>query len=315
MDDRTVYLLNGLVERHYDVGRVLRFRKIIRGRQADCFEILTAGQQEFLLLLFPPAFDSAMLQSAGALTAQLGAAGFPVPRTVHASSPETGWVASGPQGSHLMLSTQPQGQALAVGGWSSQDLSHLGLRLAWLHRLLIQQRPSMVVSSTEISQRLQALVNEPAPGYDAVKRALQARQVEKLIEQVADIALECTLWRHGSLTPEAVLMDADHQIVSVLDWGYCQVGFPHEDVVDVFLNWCVDVDGQIRSPEAQSFLQAYFSLHSTTAPPWHETVLIWTAHRLIAALSGSAQLPRGFATILENPHFLSAAITICQSKL
>jgi Ser/Thr protein kinase RdoA (MazF antagonist) len=315
MDDRTAYLLNGLVERHYDVGRVLRFRKISRGRQAECFEILTAGQQEFLLLLFPAAFDNATLQSAAALTVQLGAAGFPVPRAVHTSGPETLWVASGPQGAHLMLSTQPQGQALALESWSNQDLSHLGLRLAWLHRLLMQQRPVVTMTSTELSERLQRLVNQPAPGHDAVKRALPARQVEKLIAQVADIALECTLWWHGALTPEAVLMDADHQIVSVLDWGYCQVGFPHEDVVDVFLNWCVDSDGQIRSPEAQSFLQAYFSLHSTNAPPWHETVLIWTAHRLIAALSGCARLPRGFATILENPHFLSAAITICQSKL
>jgi Ser/Thr protein kinase RdoA (MazF antagonist) len=315
MDDRTAYLLNALVERHYDIGRVLRFRKITRGRQAECFELLTAGQQEFLLLLFPAAFDPTLLQSTGALTARLGAAGFPVPKTIHASSPETGWVAAGPQGSHLMLTTQPQGQSLAVAQWSSQALSHLGLRLAWLHRLLNHERPTMTVGSAQLAQRLESLVRQPVPGCDALKQVLDASQVEKLIQQLTDISVECTYCRHGSLTPEAVLLDADRQIVSVLDWGNCQVGFPQEDVVDIFLNWCVDTDGQVRSPEAQAFLQAYFSLHSTAGPAWHEAVLVWTGHRLIAALSGCGQLPRGFATILENPHFLSAAITICQSKL
>ncbi|MGC8623791.1 MAG: phosphotransferase [Phycisphaerae bacterium] len=315
MDDRTAYLLNGLVERHYDIGRVLRFRKITRGQQAECFEILTVGQREFLLLLFPATFDTAVLQSSGALTARLGEAGFPVAKALHASSPETQWVAAGPQGSHLMISTQPAGQALAVTGWSLQDLSHLGLRLAWLHRLLSQERPAKAVTARELAQRLQCLLAHPAPGYDVVKRALKAEQIEKLIQQLTDISVECTTYRHGALTPDAVLTDADHQIVSVLDWGYCQAGFAHEDVVDVFLNWCVDNDGQIRSPEAQAFLQAYFSLHSISDPGWHQTVLVWTGHRLIAALSGCARLPRGFATILENPHFLSAAITICQSKL
>jgi len=315
MDDRTAYLLNGLVERHYDIGRVLRFRKIKRGRQAECFELLTAGQQEFLLLLFPAAFDAALLRSAGALTARLGAAGFPVPKAIHASSPETGWLAAGPQGSHLMLSTQPHGQAMEAGAWSSQNLSHLGLRLAWLHRLLGQERPAMSVTSNQLAQRLQTLLEHPSAGGEGVKKALNLAQIEKIIQQLADISVECTHCWHGALTPEAVLLDADHQIMSIVDWGYCQVGFPHEDVVDVFLNWCVDRDGQIRSPEAQCFLQAYFSLHSTNGPPWHQTVVVWTGHRLIAALSGCAGLPRGFATILENPHFLSAAITICQSKL
>ena len=315
MDDRTAYLLNGLVERHYDIGRVLRFRKIKRGRQAECFELLTAGQQEFLLLLFPAAFDAAQLQATGALTAQLGAAGFPVPKVIHASSPETGWLAAGPQGSHLMLSTQPQGQAMESELWSSQNLSHLGLRLAWLHRLLAQQRPAMSVNSNQLAQQLQALLDQPSAGGTGVKKALNVAQIEKIIRELSDLSVACTHCWHGALTPEAVLLDADRQIMSILDWGYCQVGFPHEDVVDVFLNWCVDREGQIRSPEAQGFLQAYFSLNSTNGPPWHQIVVLWTGHRLIAALSGRAKLPRGFATILENPHFLSAAITICQSKL
>ncbi len=315
MDDRTAYLLNGLVERHYDIGRVLRFRKITRGRQAECFEILTVGQREFLLLLFPATFNTAVLQSSGALTARLGEVGFPVAKAIHASSPEAQWVVAGPQGSHLMISTQPPGQVLAGTDWSLQDFSHLGLRLAWLHRLFSQERPAKMVTAHELVQRLQACLTHPAPGYEVVKRALKAEQIKKLMQQLSDISLECTDYRHGALTPDAVLMDTEHQIVSVLDWGCCQVGLANEDVVDVFLNWCVDNDGQIRSPEAQAFLQAYFSMHDTGDPGWHETVLIWTGHRLIAALSGCAQLPRGFATILENPHFLSAAITICQSKL
>ena len=315
MDDRTAYLLNSLVERHYDIGRVLRFRKITRGRQAECFEILTAGQQEFLLSLFPAAFDAALLRSAGALTARLGAVGFPVPKAIHASSPETGWLASGPQGTHLMLSTQPHGQCLNAEAWSSQNLSHLGLRLAWLHRLFSQERPSNAVTSAELAKRLQSLLNHPLAGGQSVKKALNATLIEKIIHQLEELSVDCTHCWHGALTPEAVLLDADHQIMSIVDWGNCQVGYPHEDVVDVFLNWCVDTDGQIRSPEAQCFLQAYFSLHSTNGPPWQQIVVLWTGHRLIAALSGCAGLPRGFATILENPHFLSAAITICQSKL
>ncbi len=315
MDDRTAYLLNGLVERHYDIGRVLRFRKIKRGRQAECFELLTAGQQEFLLLLFPAAFDADQLQHTGDLTARLGAAGFPVPRTIHASSALTGWLAAGPQGSHMMLSTQPQGQPLEAGAWSTQNLSHLGLRLAWLHKLLSQQPPAAPVTSKELARKLQSLLQNPAPGWEGVKSALKADQIQQLIGQLADISVECTHCWHGALTPDAILLDADHQIMSILDWGYCQVGLAYEDVVDVFLNWCVDSDGQIRSPEAQIFLQAYFSLQNTNGPSWHSAVVLWTGHRLIAALSGRAGLPRGFATILENPHFLSAAITICQSKL
>ncbi len=315
MDDRTAYMLNGLVEQHYDIGRVLRFRMIKRGRQAECLELLTAGQREFLLMLFPTSFDVAALQASGALTARLGASGFSVPKAIHTSRPETGWVADGPQGTHLMLSTQPQGQALPMEHWSNQNLSHLGLRLAWMHRLLNHEQPFAVVSTAQLTERLKALLAQPAPGCEVVQQALQAVPIEKFMEQLSYLSVDCTQLWHGSLTPDAVLLDADHQIVSIVDWGCCQVGFPHEDVVDVFLNWCVDAEGLIRSPEAQSFLQSYFSLHSIAGPGWHETVLVWTAHRLIASLSGCAPLPRGFLTILENPHFLSAAITICQSKL
>ena len=45
MDDRDAYVLNNLWSRYYDLGRIVRFRHVTRGRQATVWEVLTAAGQ------------------------------------------------------------------------------------------------------------------------------------------------------------------------------------------------------------------------------------------------------------------------------
>ena len=57
MDDQQTYLLNGLLARQFDLGRIVRFRQVVRGRQAVTYELLTAEQHDAQVELLP-AFDA-----------------------------------------------------------------------------------------------------------------------------------------------------------------------------------------------------------------------------------------------------------------
>ncbi|HMD53183.1 MAG TPA: phosphotransferase [Phycisphaerae bacterium] len=312
MDDRKAYMLNGLLERHFDLGRVVRFRQVQRGLQAECFELLTPGSHELLLYLFPAAFNAGALNAAITLMDKVSVAGFPVPRPLATLSPQNTFVASGPQGTHLVLTMTPQGQPLALREWGIHDLSHLGLRLAWMHRLLADHGLVAAVSPAEM---LRHAIREPSPRGERCRQALKMDHLEKFVELLEQTVPVVRGWRHGGLSPESILLDSDRQISAILDWGLTSVGLPQEDMVDVFVLWCIENDGQVKMPEAHSLFQAYLSLNPVDEALWPKAVLAWCAHRTTAALTGTGVLPRGFATILEKPEFLTTAISACLSRI
>jgi Ser/Thr protein kinase RdoA (MazF antagonist) len=313
MDDHKAYMLNGLLERHFDLGRIVRFRQVHRGRQAECFELLTAGNHELLLELFPSTFDKNSLDAAVALMDQVSLAGFPAPRANISRASQNNFVVTGPQGTHMVLSSAPQGQPISKLAWTHQDLCQLGLRLAWMHRLMAETSPP--AAPMPLGDHLRRAVLEPAPRGKRYLHALNAGHLEKLAQMLEQNVPSPSRWRHGGLSPESLLLDSERQISAILDWGQASAGLPEEDLVDVFVLWCVDDDGQVRTPQAQSLFQSYLSLNSGDTSIWHQAVLNWCAHHVLAALSGRSALPRGFATILENPQFLSAAISLCLSKI
>ena len=61
MDDQQTYLLNGLLSRNFGLGRIVRFRQVARGRQAETFEVLTQGQHEYVVYLYPAGFGQERL--------------------------------------------------------------------------------------------------------------------------------------------------------------------------------------------------------------------------------------------------------------
>ena len=316
MEDRTAYAFNALLERHYSIGRVIRFRHLQRGRQATCFEILTAGAREYLLQLFPPEYRLPLLQHAMCVLDAASRRGFPAPR-LEASIPMTSsgpcFVVDGPQGSHLVLTEIIVGQHLPLERWRAQDLSHLGLRLAWLHRLFTEM-PAMATNQPSLSEQIRHWSCASTPRHPQDFPAPSRAHVELLLSMLEDRAVDNAGLAHGGISPEAILLDADRQIVNVVDWGLCQTGHPAQDVVDAFVYWCIRPDGMVARDEAQALLEAYASLAPHPVVSWQNVVLSWCGRHLVDHYTGFRPLPRGFDTILANPESLTAAISFCQSK-
>ena len=333
MNDRTAYALHALLNDHYEMGRVLRFRQIRKGAQAECFELLTAEQNEFLLFLYAPEFSRQALCDAAPVMERLACAGFPVSRPVASRDADAAghivYAIEGPQGSHFFVTTLAPGQMVAPADWSSHDLSNLGLRLGWLHRTMREAFHADTTAAGENmpptrrpaqapALRLTAALESASPRGQQLRQMLSAAAVDRLLtdlEKLEKLPNSAISYVHGAISPEAVSLNHDRHIASLVDWGNFSIGLPAQDVIDAFVHWCVNKDGEVRAEAAQALLQAYLSLEKFRGDQWHSVVIAWCAHRLSAALSGRTHLPRGFGSILENPHSLSATLTICQSKL
>ncbi len=331
MNDRTAYALHAILNDHYEMGRILRFRQIRKGTQAECFELLTAEQNEFLLFLYPSDFSRRALCDAAPVMDRLASGGFPVSRPVASRDGDTAgrnvYAIEGPQGSHFFVTTLAPGQMVTAADWSSHDLSNLGLRLGWLHRTMRDAFNADTAAAGENLSparrqapvlRLAAALENASPRGQQLRQMLSAAAVDRLLtdlEKLEKLPNSAFGYVHGAISPEAVLLDHDRHIASVVDWGNFSIGLPAQDVIDAFVHWCVHKDGEVRAEAAQALLQAYISLEKFRGDQWHSVVIAWCAHRLSSALSGRTHLPRGFGSILENPHSLSATLTICQSKL
>ncbi len=333
MNDRMAYALHALLNDHYDMGRILRFRQMRRGTQADCYELLTAEHNEFTLFLFPPEFSRQSLADAAPIMEQLASAGFPVSRPVasrqRSSSGAPLFAIEGPQGSHFFVTTIAPGQMAAAADWSNHDLSNLGLRLGWMHRamrdaLAADSQPAAGVPRPDRAKvqapamRLVAALESGTSRGQQVRQMLPAAALDRLLaelEKLEKVFAAGAGYVHGGISPESVLLDHDRHIAAIVDWGVFSTGIPAQDVIDAFMSWCVHKDGEVRADAAQALLQAYLSLEKFRGDQWYSAVISWCAARLGAAVLGRKHLPRGFAGILENPHSLSATLTICQSKL
>jgi hypothetical protein len=311
MDDREAYLLNGIVQRDFRVGRIIRFRKLRRGIQSEAIEILTSERQSFLVLIYPQTYLRKQLNTGAKKSTSLARATFP---SLHFIEPvgNDGWVVDGPQGTHLMVAKFPAGQAVPCEQWNGQDLSQLGVRLAWMHRMTTD------ADRTQIGKPLYAefirLLSEPSPRRNALLNLLDAAMLQKFVDaQKGEPSPQG--WLHGGINQSSVLMDDDRQITALIDWGLAGGGSSYEDAVDVFVGWCIDAEGQVRAAEARAFLEAFLSLTpEPQAPDWQEVVNYWCMRQIHNALLGFHPLPRGFASILRNPAFLSTAIALCQNK-
>ena len=312
MDDREAYLLNGIVQRDFRLGRIIRFRKLARGVQSDTIEILTSERQSFLVLIYPRIFSRKQLNTGAKKSTSLAKATFPSLHFVEPAKAGSEWVVDGPQGTHLMVAKFPIGQAVGCEQWQSQDLSQLGVRLAWMHRMTTDA--DRTYTGKPLYAELTHLLAEPSPRRNALLNVLDASILQKFVDtQKGKPPLEG--WIHGGINQTSVLMDDDRQITSVIDWGLAGSGSHYEDAVDVFVQWCVDTEGQIRATEARAFLEAFLSLApEPRTPDWQGVVDYWCMRQIINALRGYRPLPRGFGSIIRNPAFLSTAIALCQNK-
>ncbi len=315
MDDRYAYMLNALWSRHYDLGRVIRFRHVQRGRQTLAYEVLTAEQREYTVYLFLPGYEVATLDHMAQTLDILDKNRFSVVPMV--PSKEDQWSVDGPQGQRMMVGLNTDGQQLPPEAWSAHDMSQLGLRLAWMHRLLKEQLDSPQTGGEAarlcLRDQLQtASQKSPADLPHRMPKLNPAHTGARLVNELTDAA--AASWCHGDIQPAAFLLDHDRQIRTIVDWGLLHPGDPLEDLIDAFIHWCIGTDGLVNSDTARSLLEAYRTLCPIAKEGWRPAVQCWCAHRIIDATRDLNPLPKGFGQILADPAALVRAIELCEAK-
>jgi Ser/Thr protein kinase RdoA (MazF antagonist) len=305
MDDQQTYLLNGLLTRQFDIGRIVRFRQTPRGRQAVTYEFLTAEQHEYLVHLYPPAFDAERLAFVGTMLRTLDENRFTVMPWLPTKSGD--FLAEGLQGTHLVLSLSPTGTVLPAAQYTTHDISQVGLRLAWMHRLLREQIPTPS-GHVPLSVRLAELLAHPTAESARAIPSLPP-QIREMLTSIVGIPLPYEGgWVHGQMQADALLHDADHQLRTVTDWGLLHVGSPLEDLVDAFLSLCVGTDGTSLPRRYLALREAYESLIPLKDVAWTPVVGAWCAQRLLDAAGGRRALPKGFSGVLGDPERLACAL-------
>jgi Ser/Thr protein kinase RdoA (MazF antagonist) len=299
VDDQQTYLLNGLLTRHFGLGRIVRFREVPRGRQTRCFELLTAQQQEYLVQLFSPANSADDLEFAAGAVNLLDEHRFSVMPFVH--SKEVVFVAPGPQNQHLLVSLAPAGSALAAAQYTPHDISQVGLRLGWMHRLLQEVLPEPK-AAVSLGERFAAFY---AAQGAAIAEPLY-RQLHGLLGLV-----QVRGWAHGDIQLASLLHDNDHQLRAVVDWGLLHWGSPLEDVVDAFVALAHDAQGNLDRIRGRSLLESYDSLVTIKRVAWTPVIAAWCAQRLLDQQNGRRPVPGDFASIMTSPERLAMAMAAC----
>jgi Ser/Thr protein kinase RdoA (MazF antagonist) len=289
VDDQQTYLLNGLITRNFGIGRIVRFRPVKRGGQAESYELFTAEEKEYLVQLYPPTYDADQLDFAAGTVNTLDTHRFSVMPFI--ASKQVVFVAEGPQNCHMIVSLAPTGSAIAPEQYSEHDISQVGLRLAWMHRLLKEQLPAPANQTPAATQllagdgpldQLRGLLTLPVPQG----------------------------WVHGDLQPAALLHDNDHQLRAIVDWGLLHWGCPLEDLVDAFLALAVNAKGGLDRSRGGALLEAYDSLVPIQRMAWTPVVAHWCARRLIDQRRRG--LPEGFMDdVLPAPERLATAMASC----
>ena len=99
------------------------------------------------------------------------------------------------------------GTVLESEQYTVHDISQVGLRLAWMHRLMGEHLP-LAAPQPSLAERLRPLVTEAAP-------------LEGLMEVLKMPAAQG--WVHGHISAEGLLHDSDHQLRTVTDFGLLHV--------------------------------------------------------------------------------------------
>ncbi|MGN6369878.1 MAG: phosphotransferase [Phycisphaerae bacterium] len=309
MDDQQTYLLNGLLARQFGLGRIIRFRQVTRGRQAATFELLTAQQNEYLAYLYPAAYPAEQLDFMAGAVNSLDDNRFTVVPWMKAKS--GGFVGEGLQNGRLMVSLAVAGSALPPEQYTEHDVSQVGLRLAWMHRLLREQVPAPP-EKVQLAIRLEReisggdehpVANVPAIGRETIGRLVGLMGLPVAVENG---------WVHGDVQPAALMHDADHQLRAMVDWGLLHWGSPLEDVVDAFLGLCVKADGTFDQLRGSVLLESYASLVPLKKVAWTPVVAAWCAQRIIDAVGGRRGVPGNFSGIVGSPEAVATAIASCR---
>jgi hypothetical protein len=305
MDDQQTYLLNGLLSRQFGLGRIVRFRPVERGRQVQAFELFTAQEREYLAQLYPASFPAEHLDSVARAVNILDENRFSVVPFVQSKS--STFASEGPQNSRLMVSLAPAGSALAAADFTEHDISQVGLRLAWLHRLLKEQLN--VPGQPPLGPRFEGRVCRP--GARALEDAVIVSSAQ--LTMLSSLLNVPTMqgWTHGDIQPAALLHDADHQLRAITDWALLHYGNPLEDVVDAFVMVGSSGSGAMQANRGRALLEAYDSLVPIRRIPWTPVVAGWCAQHLLDYLDHRRPLFDGFEAILGAPEQLATAIASC----
>ena len=288
MDDQQAYLLNGLLSRSFGLGRIVRFRKLARGRQAETYELFTAQEKEYLAQVYPPAFDATQLEFAARTVNAIDVQRFSVvPFLASKSGP---FVADGPQNGHLLVSLAPAGSAFSPDQLTDHDVSQVGLRLAWMHRLFNELLPAPEGQDLKM-QEVQELAGEP---------------LLSLLRLPAPRG-----WVHGDIQLPALLHDGDHQLRTLVDWGLIHYGCPFEDLADAFIVLARDDAGKFDINRGRILLEAYDSLVPIRGMAWTPVAARWCAQRLLDDRARRRPAPAGFAALLAAPESLATAMASC----
>jgi Ser/Thr protein kinase RdoA (MazF antagonist) len=299
MDDQFTYLLNGLLTRHFGLGRIARFRQVARGRQAATYELLTAQQNEYLVYLYPPTFTADHLAFMASAVNRLDEARFSVMPFMKAKTGET--VVPGPQQTHLLVGLNPIGAPLPADQWTAHQRADLGLRLAWLHRALREELPA-AESAESLADELEDSRALPPDRLPRNHPAIPAGHLDSLAADLADHHHDTLAYIHGDLAPDSLLLDADAQLRFFLDWGLLRPGTPAEDLFWIFAHFC-RADPAVMRP----VLEAYTSLEPLSPVAMRIGVTRALARRIIEARAGRTAL-RPALDLLDQRTALVAAL-------
>lgn len=303
MDQQQTYLLNGLLARQFGLGRIVRFREVKRGRQAVTFEVMTAQQNAYVVYLYPAVYRADQLAFMAGVLNGLDRERFTVVPMVAGKHGD--FVGEGPQGTRMMVSVGTEGSVVPRDQLTAHDISQVGLRLAWMHRLLKEhvelpeRGPSMaelVAEALEEGERVPAM---DEAGRSALLSALQLPLPGEMG------------WVHGDVQAEALLHDADRQLRTVVDWALLHAGSPLEDVVDALWMLCGDGEGRLEGEKAEALLEAYDTLSPLKKVAWTPVVAAWCGRRLLDAAAGRRAAPGGLARAAGAPERVGVAIASC----
>jgi Ser/Thr protein kinase RdoA (MazF antagonist) len=305
MDQQQTYLLNGLLARQFGLGRIVRFREVRRGRQAATYEVMTAQQHEYVVYLYPAAYRVSQLSFMAGVLAGLDRERFTVVPMV--AGKDGSFVGEGPQGTRMMVSLGTEGSVVPREQLTSHDISQVGLRLAWMHRLL-KEHVDLPLEEPVLG-KLVAEVLEDADGERVPDLDTGAR--EALLSALSLPAPGGLAWAHGDVEAEALLHDADRQLRTVVDWGLLHAGSPLEDVVDALWMLCGDGAGGLERDKAAALLEAYDSLSPVRKAAWTGPVAMWAGRRFLDAAAGLRPAPAGLARVAGAPEKIGVLIASC----
>jgi hypothetical protein len=172
-----------------------------------------------------------------------------------------------------------------------------------MHRLLLEQFPELP-PATPMAERVQKVMEESGA------LAMMSEDDRQNFLGMLAMPLERG-WVHGDFQAAALLLDNDHQLRTIVDWGLLHAGTPLEDLVDAFLALCAGANGRLLLERGRSLMEAYATLMPIKTLAWTPVVATWCAQRILDAGEGRRALPVGFETVLRRPEGIATAMASC----